>query len=154
MQHPFYRYIFRPAGLLSPAVLTCSPAPAQVLDPDHYGLEDVKERILEFIAVSKMRGSAQGKILCLVGPPGVGKTSIGRSIAVTLNRKYYRFSVGSLYDVAEVKGHRWGAGGAGGCWRVLEGWRLPAVPALVLLVCTVGAYLHYLPALPAYAACL
>ncbi|GAX85453.1 hypothetical protein CEUSTIGMA_g12869.t1 [Chlamydomonas eustigma] len=78
----------------------------QVLDEDHHGLEDVKERILEFIAVSRLRGSAQGKILCLVGPPGVGKTSIGRSIARTLHRKYYRFSVGGLYDVAEIKGHR------------------------------------------------
>ncbi|KAI8475159.1 MAG: Lon protease C-terminal proteolytic domain-containing protein [Monoraphidium minutum] len=78
----------------------------QVLDEDHYGLEDVKNRILEFIAVSRLRGSAQGKILCLSGPPGVGKTSIGRSIARTLGRKYYRFSVGGLYDVAEIKGHR------------------------------------------------
>lgn len=78
----------------------------KVLDEDHHGLEDVKDRILEFIAVSRLRGSAQGKILCLVGPPGVGKTSIGRSIASTLHRKYYRFSVGGLYDVAEIKGHR------------------------------------------------
>ena len=81
-----------------------------MLDEDHFGLQDVKARILEFIAVSRLRGSAQGKILCLVGPPGVGKTSIGRSIARTLGRKYYRFSVGGLYDVAEIKGHRWGAG--------------------------------------------
>ncbi len=76
----------------------------QVLDEDHYGLEDVKERVLEFIAVGRLRGSTHGKILCLVGPPGVGKTSVGRSIARAINRKYYRFSVGGLSDVAEIKG--------------------------------------------------
>ena len=76
----------------------------QVLDQDHYGLEDVKDRILEFIAVGRLRGSTHGKILCLVGPPGVGKTSVGRSIAGALERKYHRFSVGGLSDVAEIKG--------------------------------------------------
>ena len=75
-----------------------------MLDEDHYGLSDVKDRILEFIAVGNLRGSTQGKILCLVGPPGVGKTSIGKSVARALDRKYYRFSVGGLSDVAEIKG--------------------------------------------------
>lgn len=77
-----------------------------VLEEDHYGMEDVKKRILEFIAVSQLRGSTQGKILCFYGPPGVGKTSIARSIARALNREYFRFSVGGMADVAEIKGHR------------------------------------------------
>ncbi|XP_070666099.1 lon protease homolog, mitochondrial-like isoform X4 [Malus domestica] len=78
----------------------------KILDEDHYGLTDVKERILEFIAVGKLRGTSQGKIICFSGPPGVGKTSIGRSIARALNRNFFRFSVGGLSDVAEIKGHR------------------------------------------------
>ncbi|TBU45715.1 ATP-dependent protease La [Dichomitus squalens] len=78
----------------------------KVLEEDHYGLKDVKDRILEFLAVGKLRGTVEGKIICLVGPPGVGKTSIGKSIARALNRQFFRFSVGGLTDVAEIKGHR------------------------------------------------
>merc|ERR1719221_350300 len=77
-----------------------------ILDEDHYGLEDVKERILEHIAVSFLRETVQGKIMCIVGPPGVGKTSICKSIARALDRKFFRFSVGGLHDVAELRGHR------------------------------------------------
>lgn len=77
-----------------------------VLDQDHYGMKDVKDRILEYIAVGSLRGGAYGKIICLVGPPGVGKTSIAKSIAAALGRKYFRFSVGGIHDVSEIKGHR------------------------------------------------
>lgn len=69
-------------------------------------MKDVKDRIIEFIAVSKLRGTVQGKIICFHGPPGTGKTSIAKSIARALDRKYYRFSVGGMSDVAEIKGHR------------------------------------------------
>uniref|UniRef100_A0A914Z1S4 Lon protease homolog, mitochondrial n=1 Tax=Panagrolaimus superbus TaxID=310955 RepID=A0A914Z1S4_9BILA len=78
----------------------------KILDEDHYGMKDVKERILEFIAVASLKKKVGGKILCFHGPPGVGKTSIARSIARALNREYYRFSVGGMTDVAEIKGHR------------------------------------------------
>ncbi|KAH7062949.1 Lon protease C-terminal proteolytic domain-containing protein [Paraphoma chrysanthemicola] len=94
-----------PWGLRSAETFAIKHA-REVLDEDHHGLKDVKDRILEFIAVGKLRGTVEGKILCLVGPPGVGKTSIGKSIARALNRQYYRFSVGGMYDVAEIKGHR------------------------------------------------
>lgn len=78
----------------------------EILEADHYGMEDIKKRILEFIAVSQLKGGVQGKILCFHGPPGVGKTSIAKSIARALNREYFRFSVGGMTDVAEIKGHR------------------------------------------------
>jgi len=94
-----------PWGLSSEENLALDTA-AKVLDDDHYGLDDVKKRILEFIAVSQLKGTTQGKIICLSGPPGVGKTSIAKSIARALNREFFRFSVGGLSDVAELKGHR------------------------------------------------
>ena len=78
----------------------------EILDRDHYGLKDVKDRILEFISVGKISGNVDGKILCLAGPPGTGKTSIAKSIAEALNRKYTRIAVGGVQDVHDVKGHR------------------------------------------------
>lgn len=78
----------------------------KILDRDHYGLDDVKDTILEFIAVGKLKGSVQGKIICLSGPPGTGKTSIAKSVAEALGREFYRFSVGGLSNVSEIKGHR------------------------------------------------
>ena len=78
----------------------------KILNQDHYSMKDVKERILEFIAVTKLRGTPSGKIICFHGPPGTGKTSIAKSIAKCLDREYYRFSVGGMSDVNEIKGHR------------------------------------------------
>ncbi|MBN3033963.1 MAG: endopeptidase La [Bacteroidales bacterium] len=94
-----------PWGIYDHGILDIAKA-RQILDQDHYGLDDVKQRILEFISTIIKRRKVSGSIICLVGPPGVGKTSIGRSIAGALGRKFYRFSLGGMRDEAEIKGHR------------------------------------------------
>lgn len=78
------------------------------MEVDHYGLQNVKKRVLEYLAVKKLRndGDHQGPILCLVGPPGVGKTSVARSIAATLNRPFVRVSLGGVNDMSDIRGHR------------------------------------------------
>ncbi len=94
-----------PWGIHTPDRLDLEQA-LQILDKDHEGLEDVKERILEFLGVGIMRGEVAGSIILFVGPPGVGKTSLGQSIARALGRRFFRFSLGGMRDEAEIKGHR------------------------------------------------
>jgi len=94
-----------PWGVTTQDKLNVSAA-AKKLDRDHYGMEKVKERILEFIAVRALAPDIKGQIICLVGPPGVGKTSIARSVAEALGKKYYRISLGGIHDEADIRGHR------------------------------------------------
>lgn len=94
-----------PWGEFSEDVLDLNRA-AKILERDHYGLEKVKERILEYLAVLKLKGNMKSPILCFYGPPGVGKTSLGKSIAEALGRKYIRMSLGGLHDESEIRGHR------------------------------------------------
>lgn len=105
----------------------------KILEKDHFGLEDVKKRIIEFLSVRKLKRDSKGSILILVGPPGVGKTSVGRSIANAMNKPFYRFSVGGLRDEAEIKGHRRTYIGSM-CGKIIQGLKLTHSKSPVFLI--------------------
>ena len=105
----------------------------KILENDHYGLEDVKKRILEFLAVRKLKNDNKGSIIILVGPPGVGKTSIGKSIATAMNKPFYRFSVGGMNDQAEIKGHRRTYIGSM-CGKIIQGLKITHTKSPVFMI--------------------
>ncbi len=106
IQYNYLQFMLElPWGTLSQDNLDLAHA-QKVLDEDHFGLEKVKDRIIEYLAVLKLKGNMKSPILCLYGPPGVGKTSLGKSVARALGRKYIRISLGGLHDEAEIRGHR------------------------------------------------
>lgn len=105
----------------------------KILEDGHYGLEDVKKRILEYVAVRKLKQDAKGSILLLVGPPGVGKTSIGRSIAEAMNKPFYRFSVGGMHDESEIRGHRRTYIGSM-CGKIIQGIKITHTKAPVFMI--------------------
>ncbi len=105
----------------------------KLLNNDHYGLEDVKKRILEYLAVRKLKKDSKGSILILVGPPGVGKTSVGKSIANAMGKPFYRFSVGGMSDPAEIKGHRRTYIGSM-CGKIISGIKLTHTKAPVFMI--------------------
>lgn len=106
---------------------------SKVLENDHYGLEDVKKRIMEYLAVRKLKNDNKGSILLLVGPPGVGKTSIGHSIATAMNKPFYRFSVGGMNDEAEIKGHRRTYIGSM-CGKIIQGLKITHTKSPVFMI--------------------
>ena len=121
---------------------------SKILENDHYGLEDVKKRIMEYLAVRKLKNDNKGSILLLVGPPGVGKTSIGHSIATAMNKPFYRFSVGGMNDEAEIKGHRRTYIGSM-CGKIIQGLKITHTKSPVFMIDEIdkmGSSIHGDPA--------